>query len=161
MILNTSLMSMLESVHCTPGQKVDLIEGLSVVFKTPQSIVDLYYNFDNELNCPNLFARLISIISKITEGSYKPVNKYGMSEDNLQHAGLAILTNIMELATRWIAVPGLAHDDRNPRSSVSLSSNEDDDDFDEDGFSFIIMCVCVFGELLSLSLLRPWSALKF
>eukprot|EP00479_Gromia_sphaerica_P000871 TRINITY_DN11018_c0_g1_i1.p1 TRINITY_DN11018_c0_g1~~TRINITY_DN11018_c0_g1_i1.p1 ORF type:complete len:251 (-),score=39.76 TRINITY_DN11018_c0_g1_i1:282-1034(-) len=83
-MLSISLLGMLQSAHCTPQQKVDLIEGLSLIFKTPQSIVDLFYNFDNDLNLPNLYEMLVQTISKLTEGIYHAKNRYGLTEDNLK-----------------------------------------------------------------------------
>ena len=53
-ILNFCLLGMLKSSNCTPGQKVDLIEALGLVFSTPQSVVDLFYNFDNDYHSSNL-----------------------------------------------------------------------------------------------------------
>uniref|UniRef100_A0A6A7G2U5 Brefeldin A-inhibited guanine nucleotide-exchange protein n=1 Tax=Hirondellea gigas TaxID=1518452 RepID=A0A6A7G2U5_9CRUS len=103
-LLDICLLGMLKSNHCTPGQKIDVIEGLSLVFKTPQSIANLYYNFDNDIDASNVFESLVTSISKLTEGS-RSENRYGLPEDNLQHAGLAFLINIMEFLHRWILSP--------------------------------------------------------
>lgn len=84
-ILDAVLLSMLESKHCWPEQKSDLIGAVSRLFQTPQSLVqrpqsppppitdvmaqvELFYNFDNELNSSrNLYTRLLRSLCQLAE----------------------------------------------------------------------------------------------
>ena len=66
-ILDAVLLNMLESKHCWPEQKIDLIESLSHLFETPVSLVELFYNYDNEIKKRNLFTRLMRSLCQLAE----------------------------------------------------------------------------------------------
>eukprot|EP01083_Nonionella_stella_P082049 226419_1 len=118
-ILNFCLLGMLKSSNCTPGQKVDLIEALGLVFSSPQSIVDLFYNFDNDYHSSNLLDGLIATVSKLTEATLNASNKYGMPEDKLQQAGLTVMTNVMDYISRWVSDPPPANDSDSSSDDIS------------------------------------------
>ncbi|KAK3023742.1 hypothetical protein RJ639_044407 [Escallonia herrerae] len=59
----------LDSAECSLNQKLSVLRMLEKVCKDPQMLVDLYVNYDCDLEAPNLFERMVTALSKIAQGT--------------------------------------------------------------------------------------------
>lgn len=59
------------------GEIRDLIlENLSVIAGHPSFMVDLFTNYDSDINCENLFERLIDFLTKVIDSRYALINPF-------------------------------------------------------------------------------------
>ncbi|KAJ3444317.1 hypothetical protein M0812_10170 [Anaeramoeba flamelloides] len=71
--LNSMLLDLLESVNVTFLQKKEILKTLLIFLKEPQNLVDIFVNYDCDLEMPNsnIFERMIDLLSKISRRQYK------------------------------------------------------------------------------------------
>lgn len=76
---------------CSFYSKVDNV----TLFIDAQSVVDIYVNYDCDLNAANIFERLVNDLSKIAQG--RGSQELGMSNVQVQE----ILPNFMKFHVPW------------------------------------------------------------
>lgn len=91
---------MLNSKYCLAAQKIDFLEGIARLFRTPSSIVNFYYNFDNRFHDFPLFERYINATAKIARG--EALNILDSNDSDLQFSALTAMVNVLELLAKYI-----------------------------------------------------------
>lgn len=64
------------------------------LFIDAQSVVDIYVNYDCDLNAANIFERLVNDLSKIAQGR-------GSQELGMSNVQVKVLPNFMKLRVSW------------------------------------------------------------
>lgn len=97
-MINTLLLGMVQLKSCSPEQKIDLLEGICLLFQRPESIVDLYFNYDLLYPSCTVFENLVKVSAGVAGGNQMiPLNQQDFA---LQCAGLATVVNIIELLSK-------------------------------------------------------------
>ncbi|ETO31157.1 hypothetical protein RFI_05961, partial [Reticulomyxa filosa] len=85
-----------------PPQKVDLLDGLTQMFINKSALIDIFYNYDNDvINWP-VCQHLVATIAKLTEGEFFTSNHYGLKEDRVVQGALRLLARFMELMAKSV-----------------------------------------------------------
>ena len=101
------MIGLLSSSFCTPPQKVDLLEGLMQMFRNKAALINIFYNYDNDIDNWPVCQNLVATVSKLTEGEYFTSNKYGLSEGRVVQQALRLLARFMELMAKYLKAPAL------------------------------------------------------
>eukprot|EP00474_Spongospora_subterranea_P004651 CRZ05109.1 hypothetical protein [Spongospora subterranea] len=143
-IMDAVLLGMIQSGHCWPEQKIDLIEAIAQLFPTPSSLVDLFYNYDNDIQRRNLFGRLIRSLCQLSETQTmttaikgtkaKPnpqhpihaaflqsAHEANASQMNLQRTALTTVVGFLKHLAQFLSPPNLCFNEC--RTSISRSSS--------------------------------------
>ncbi|KAL6501089.1 Brefeldin A-inhibited guanine nucleotide-exchange protein 5 [Orobanche hederae] len=85
------------------NQKINVLRTLEKVCKDPQMLVDLYVNYDCDLEAPNLFERVIAILSKIAQGTLNVDPKTATTSQTGQIKTLSLqgLVNVLKSLVLW------------------------------------------------------------
>ena len=88
------LLRVLETPNSNTEQKKLVLALLCHICKKPQSLVDLYINYDCDLNSTDVFSRMVNDLSKIAQGSN------GQKED-LRTMALRCIVVILQSLVQW------------------------------------------------------------
>lgn len=93
----------LDGSECPPNQRISVLRMLEKVCKDPQMLVDIYVNYDCNLEAPNLFERLVTTLSKITQGTLNAVpNSVTVSQaTQVKGSSLQCLVNVLKSLVDW------------------------------------------------------------
>lgn len=93
----------LDSAECPPNQRLSVLRMLEKVCKDPQMLVDVYVNYDCDLNAPNLFERMVTALSKIAQGTQaSDPNSVGASQNaSVKGSSLQCLVNVLKSLVDW------------------------------------------------------------
>ncbi|KAH6757481.1 HOPM interactor 7 [Perilla frutescens var. hirtella] len=85
------------------NHKFTVLRMLEKVCKDPQMLVDLYVNYDCDLEAPNLFERTISILSKIAQGTQNvdPKSPTTSQAGSIKTSSLQGLVNVLKSLVVW------------------------------------------------------------
>lgn len=73
-----------------------------VIFQDAQCVVDIYVNYDCDLNAANIFERLVNDLSKIAQGrSGHELGMTPLQELSLRKKGLECLVSILKCMVEW------------------------------------------------------------
>jgi brefeldin A-inhibited guanine nucleotide-exchange protein len=92
---------LLETQTSSFEQKWLVIQTLTRICADAQCVVDLYVNYDCDLQSTNIFERLINILSKIAQAR---INEFGctiMQIKNFRLKGLECLVSILKCMVEW------------------------------------------------------------
>uniref|UniRef100_A0A8C0UV27 ARF guanine nucleotide exchange factor 1 n=1 Tax=Cyanistes caeruleus TaxID=156563 RepID=A0A8C0UV27_CYACU len=92
----------LETSTSSFDHKWMVIQTLTRICADAQSVVDIYVNYDCDLNAANIFERLVNDLSKIAQG--RGSQELGMSnvqELSLRKKGLECLVSILKCMVEW------------------------------------------------------------
>ncbi|KAJ8267917.1 hypothetical protein COCON_G00130890 [Conger conger] len=106
----------LETSTSSFDHKWMVIQTLSRICADAQSVVDIYVNYDCDLNAANIFERLVNDLSKIAQG--RGGHELGMTpgqELSLRKKGLECLVSILKCMVEWSKDQYI-----NPNSQTSL-----------------------------------------
>ncbi|KAJ1330546.1 hypothetical protein BSLG_009308 [Batrachochytrium salamandrivorans] len=78
-LLSTVYLQILEMGNSTYKQKIIVLQGLIKICETPQTLVDLYVNYDCDMAMSSVFEKIINICSKITQGRTESSSKASVS----------------------------------------------------------------------------------
>ncbi|CAA0821230.1 HOPM interactor 7 [Striga hermonthica] len=80
------------------NQKLSVLRMLEKVCRDPQMLVDLYVNYDCDLEAPNLFERVIATLSKIAQGTHNvdPKSATTLQTGQLKTSSLQGLVNVLK-----------------------------------------------------------------
>ncbi|XP_075439890.1 brefeldin A-inhibited guanine nucleotide-exchange protein 1 isoform X2 [Ascaphus truei] len=95
----------LETSTSSFDHKWMVIQTLTRICADAQSVVDIYVNYDCDLNAANIFERLVNDLSKIAQG--RGSQELGMSnvqELSLRKKGLECLVSILKCMVEWSKV---------------------------------------------------------
>lgn len=130
-ILNTIYLHILDMGSSSFIQKKKLLEGLLKVCENPQTLVDIYLNYDCDLNLESIFEKLINSCARIAQGrglkkNSKSSNQNDISiqqETELRICGSKCLVSIINSMVEWTKELQPNNEDPN-----DLSINGIDDD---------------------------------
>jgi len=108
-ILNTIYLHILDMGSSSFIQKKKLLEGLLKVCENPQTLVDIYLNYDCDLNLESIFEKLINSCARIAQGrglkkNNKSSNQNDISiqqENELRICGTKCLVSIINSMVEW------------------------------------------------------------
>ncbi|GLT74209.1 hypothetical protein SLA2020_460200 [Shorea laevis] len=106
----------LDSSECPINQKISVLRMLEKVCKDPQMLVDIYVNYDCDLEAPNLFERMVTTLSKIAQGTQNAdPNSVAVSQTmSIKGSSLQCLVNMLKSLVDW---------ERSRRESEKLGQN--------------------------------------
>lgn len=94
-------------LRCLDGsdlnQKLSVLRMLEKVCKDPQMLVDIYVNYDCDLEAPNLFERMVSTLSKIAQGTQNidPNSVTASQMGSIKTSSLQCLVNVIKSLVDW------------------------------------------------------------
>ncbi|XP_072259359.1 brefeldin A-inhibited guanine nucleotide-exchange protein 2 isoform X2 [Pyxicephalus adspersus] len=95
-------LNILETSSSSFEHKWMVIQTLTRICADAQCVVDIYVNYDCDLNAANIFERLVNDLSKIAQG--RSGHEMGMSslqEISLRKKGLECLVSILKCMVEW------------------------------------------------------------
>ena len=122
-------LNILEATTSSFDQKWLVIEALSKICNDAQMVVDIYVNYDCDLNAANIFERLVAVMSKIAQGrqafelgAASPNQLVGSRIKGLQCL-VSILKCMVEWSKDWYTNPHVKVTNSLPESSSSADLN--------------------------------------
>ncbi|XP_057506724.1 brefeldin A-inhibited guanine nucleotide-exchange protein 5 isoform X2 [Actinidia eriantha] len=93
----------LDSSECPLNQKMSVLRTLEKVCKDSQMLVDLYVNYDCDLVAPNLFERMVTTLSKISQGTQNvdPNSVTASQMGSVKGSSLQCLVNVLKSLVDW------------------------------------------------------------
>ncbi|PAV59959.1 hypothetical protein WR25_18037 [Diploscapter pachys] len=97
------IISMLESSTCSMHHKWILLNTIGIILGNPQSVVDLYVNYDCDLTSANIFANIVDVVSKTAR---TPINEQATlpqkdRERQMRLLGLRCLADLLQCLVDW------------------------------------------------------------
>ncbi|CAI9767436.1 unnamed protein product [Fraxinus pennsylvanica] len=85
------------------SQKISVLWMLEKVCKDSQMLVDLFVNYDCDLEAPNLFERMVTTLSKIAQGtqSVDPKSVTASQMGSIKGSSLQCLVNVLKSLVDW------------------------------------------------------------
>ncbi|KAL3523231.1 hypothetical protein ACH5RR_016065 [Cinchona calisaya] len=85
------------------SQKLNVLRMLEKVCKDSQMLVDLYVNYDCDLEAPNLFERMATTLSKIAQGTQNmdPNSVTASQMGSIKTSSLQCLVNVIKSLVDW------------------------------------------------------------
>ncbi|KAI3459082.1 hypothetical protein Pfo_015745 [Paulownia fortunei] len=85
------------------NQKLSVLRMLEKASKDPQMLVDLYVNYDCDLDAPNLFERMVATLSKIAQGTQNvdPKSSTASQTGSIKTSSLQGLVNVLKSLVIW------------------------------------------------------------
>ncbi|XWS70147.1 hypothetical protein CRYUN_Cryun03dG0024100 [Craigia yunnanensis] len=85
------------------NQKMSVLRMLEKVCKEPQMLVDVYVNYDCDLEAPNLFERMVTTLSKIAQGTLNadPNPVVVTQTTSIKGSSLQCLVNVLKSLVDW------------------------------------------------------------
>ncbi|CAB1317567.1 unnamed protein product [Coregonus sp. 'balchen'] len=110
----------LETSTSSYDHKWMVIQSLTKICADAQSVVDIYVNYDCDLNAANIFERLVNYLSKIAQGRVgHELGTTPSQELSLRKKGLECLVSILKCMVEW------SNDQYvNPNSQTSLGQEK-------------------------------------
>lgn len=125
----------LDSSECPNDQKMGVLRMLEKVCKDPQMLVDVYVNYDCDLEAPNLFERMVTTLSKIAQGTQSADPNPAMASQtaSVKGSSLQCLVNVLKSLVDWEKIRREAEnstrhvneDSDSAREPVETKSRED------------------------------------
>ncbi|KAM4622378.1 brefeldin A-inhibited guanine nucleotide-exchange protein 2 [Discoglossus pictus] len=95
-------LNILETSTSTFEHKWMVIQTLTRICADAQCVVDIYVNYDCDLNAANIFERLVNDLSKIAQGrSGHELGMTPLQELSLRKKGLECLVSILKCMVEW------------------------------------------------------------
>uniref|UniRef100_UPI0037E781E2 brefeldin A-inhibited guanine nucleotide-exchange protein 2 n=1 Tax=Semicossyphus pulcher TaxID=241346 RepID=UPI0037E781E2 len=95
-------LTILETSTSSFEHKWMVIQTLTRICADAQCVVDIYVNYDCDLNAANIFERLVSDLSKIAQGrSGQELGMTPLQELSLRKKGLECLVSILKCMVEW------------------------------------------------------------
>ncbi|XP_024984145.1 brefeldin A-inhibited guanine nucleotide-exchange protein 5-like [Cynara cardunculus var. scolymus] len=93
----------LDSSECPLNLKLMVIRMLEKICKDPQMLIDLYVNYDCDLEAPNSFERMVTTLSKIAQGTQDldPNSVNTIQTGTLKGSSLQCLVNVLKSLVDW------------------------------------------------------------
>ncbi|PWA58406.1 sec7 domain-containing protein [Artemisia annua] len=132
----------LDSSECSLNLKLMVIGMLDKICKDPQMLIDLYVNYDCDLEAPNSFERMITTLSKIAQGTQNldPNSANSIQTGTLKGSSLQCLVNVLKSLVDWEKlrrdaklnkVKQSIHEDVPLEDSEEMNSNDEANNFEK------------------------------
>ncbi|KAL8122263.1 hypothetical protein AgCh_018854 [Apium graveolens] len=123
----------LEGMECLLSQKLNVLQMLEKVCKDSQMLVDIFVNYDCDLEAPNLFERMVVTLSKIAQGTQNvdPNSVNASQMDSIKGSSVQCLVCILKSLVGWEESRRKSNNQgRNP--SLEIGSATESDEVRED-----------------------------
>src|SRR5690606_1292914 len=102
MLFSNAFLRILESSNSTYHHKIAVVEVLHKICKDPQTLVDLFVNYDCALESLNIFETLVIDLSQVVQHSHVEANWVTpQQEQKIKHAGLEAIVEILNSLVQW------------------------------------------------------------
>ncbi|XP_047309757.1 brefeldin A-inhibited guanine nucleotide-exchange protein 5-like [Impatiens glandulifera] len=93
----------LDSMECPLNQKLAVLGVLEKICKDSQMLVDLFVNYDCDLEAPNLFERMVTTLSKLAQGTQNmdPKSVTASQMSSIKSSSLQCLVNVLKSLVDW------------------------------------------------------------
>lgn len=93
----------LEGSECPLNQKLNVLRMLEKVCKDSQMLVDIYVNYDCDLQAPNLFERMVITLSKIAQGTQNvdPNSVTASQMGSIKGSSVQCLVSVLKSLVDW------------------------------------------------------------
>ncbi|GAB4845824.1 Brefeldin A-inhibited guanine nucleotide-exchange protein 5 [Ancistrocladus abbreviatus] len=93
----------LDTTELALSQKISVLRMLEKVCQDPQMLVDIYVNYDCDLDAPNLFERMVTTLSKMAQGSQTtdPNSLAASQNASVKASSLQCLVNMLKSLVDW------------------------------------------------------------
>ncbi|XP_058215944.1 brefeldin A-inhibited guanine nucleotide-exchange protein 5 isoform X3 [Rhododendron vialii] len=93
----------LDSSECSLNQKISVLRMVEKVCKDSQMLVDLYVNYDCDLEAPNLFERMVTTLSRLAQGNQHvdPNSVTASQMGSVKGSSLQCLVNVLKSLVDW------------------------------------------------------------
>ncbi|XGW24338.1 hypothetical protein V3C99_006052 [Haemonchus contortus] len=100
------IISMLESSSCSFEHKWIVLHTIGKILANPQSVVDLYVNYDCDLTAHNVFENLVDVVSKTARTTINENSPVIQKEREraMRLLGLSCLTDLLQCLVDWFDV---------------------------------------------------------
>ncbi|CAN6541337.1 unnamed protein product [Malus baccata var. baccata] len=115
------------------NQKLSVLRMVEKVCKDPQMLVDIFVNYDCDLEAPNLFERMVTTLSRISQGTQNAdPNVVAVSQaTSIKGSSLQCLVNVLKSLVDWEKSRGESENQSNNtrsldgevKESVDVTSN--------------------------------------
>ncbi|OWM73823.1 hypothetical protein CDL15_Pgr015123 [Punica granatum] len=114
----------LDGLDSPTTQKLSVLRMLEKICKDPQMLVDVYVNYDCDLEAPNLFERMVTSLSKIAQGTQiADPNSAAVSQiASIKGSSLQCLVNVLKSMVDWEKT---CRDSERSSKSTQLTGEED------------------------------------
>lgn len=100
---NSVILPILDSNTCAFEQKWIVLNTIAKILANPQSVVDMFVNYDCDMTSPNLFKSIVEVVSKTTRATITenapPAQKE--KERAMRLLGLSCLTDLLQCLVDW------------------------------------------------------------
>ena len=103
-LLDIGIIGLLQSKYCTAPQKIDLLRGLLEIFQNRGALINIFYNYDNDIDHWPICAKLVTTLSKLTENG---INDNAEDNSVIQHS-LLLLSRFMQLIAKYLKAQNLS-----------------------------------------------------
>nr|XP_011461220.1 PREDICTED: brefeldin A-inhibited guanine nucleotide-exchange protein 5 [Fragaria vesca subsp. vesca] len=119
------------------NQKMSVLRMVEKVCKDPQMLVDIFVNYDCDLEAPNLFERMVTTLSRISQGTQNadPNMATASPTTSIKGSSLQCLVNVLKSLVDWEMSRGESYNqsknaqslegDASDRESVDVKSRQD------------------------------------
>ncbi|OMO86408.1 SEC7-like protein [Corchorus olitorius] len=85
------------------NQKMSVLRMVEKVCKDPQMLVDVFVNYDCDLEAPNLFERMVTTLSKIAQGTQNadPNSVAASQTTSVKGSSIQCLVNVLKSLVDW------------------------------------------------------------
>ncbi|KAL9247405.1 hypothetical protein vseg_020841 [Gypsophila vaccaria] len=117
----------LDNADCPPNQRLSVLRMLEKVCKDPQMLVDIFVNYDCDLDAPNLFERMVTTLSRIAQGTLAsdPNSVAGSQNSSVKGSSLQCLVNVFKSLVEWEKSRKESEQKTKDVNSVDGSSSKD------------------------------------
>ncbi|CAB3410687.1 unnamed protein product [Caenorhabditis bovis] len=104
------ILSMLESNTCPFEQKWIVLNTIGKILANPQSVVDMFVNYDCDMTSHNLFKSIVEVVSKTTRTAINDNSTVAQKEREraMRLLGLSCLTDLLQCLVDWFQVCDVA-----------------------------------------------------
>eukprot|EP00002_Diphylleia_rotans_P014444 TRINITY_DN2814_c0_g1_i8.p1 TRINITY_DN2814_c0_g1~~TRINITY_DN2814_c0_g1_i8.p1 ORF type:complete len:1545 (+),score=258.96 TRINITY_DN2814_c0_g1_i8:58-4692(+) len=94
-------LSILESHHSNVAQKLMIVSGLFEIAKDPQTVVEIFLNYDCDENETDIFGRMVNDMAKIARGGSGTGISTPIQEKEIRNKALRCLVSIVQSMLDW------------------------------------------------------------
>ncbi|KAK9058254.1 hypothetical protein SSX86_023094 [Deinandra increscens subsp. villosa] len=129
----------LENSEYPLNLKLMVIRMLEKICKEPQMLIDLYVNYDCDLEAPNSFERMVTTLSRITQGTQDlDLNSANsIQTGTLKGSSLQCLVNVLKSLVDWEKLRREAKQNKDKQSIYEEVLSEDSTANNDDGLADI------------------------
>ncbi|ULU14362.1 hypothetical protein L3Y34_016702 [Caenorhabditis briggsae] len=100
---NSVILPILDSNTCAFEQKWIVLNTIAKILANPQSVVDMFVNYDCDMTSPNLFKSIVEVVSKTTRTTINENSPPAQKEKEraMRLLGLSCLTDLLQCLVDW------------------------------------------------------------